>query len=175
MEKREKFSKIIFVIFLIFTIWALLLVIAPMMLSSGSTGDLSGSVGVSDKEEVFDDMPTPWKNIYSCGDGLCHQKSERSFFLNENQMPFCSRCIAIFVGIAIGIGIMIFYKIELDEKLIFIIIIGMAPLAVDGVGQLFEFWTSNNLIRVITGISAGVVSGFAIGILIDEVKTLKSI
>ncbi len=118
-------------------------------------------------------MPFPWNQIYGCGDRLCHQKAERSFFINENEMPFCSRCTAIWLGLAIGIGFMLFYKIELDEKFIILLLIGVVPLVVDGVGQLFKFWESTNIVRVITGLLAGGICGITIGIIVDEIKTIK--
>ena len=49
-------------------------------------------------------------------------------------MPFCSRCTAIWLGLAIGLGFMIFYRIKLDEKFFFILIIGIVPLVIDGIG-----------------------------------------
>ena len=173
MEKREGFSRIIILLFFIpFLIWILLQFLAPFALQPGSTHDLSGYVGVADNENVIDDFPPPWNAIYGCGDRLCHQKAERSFFLNGNQMPFCSRCTAIWLGFAIGLGIMIFYKINLDKKFLILIIIGLVPIGIDGLGQLFKFWTSNNLIRMITGLMVGTICGIAIGVIIDECKDI---
>ena len=104
---------------------------------------------------------------------MCHQKSERSFFINGNQMAFCSRCTSIILGIAIGVGFMFFYKFELNDRFIFIILIGFIPVGVDGLGQLFGFWESTNLIRFITGILVGIVTGIAIGAIIDELSTIR--
>jgi uncharacterized membrane protein len=87
-------------------------------------------------------------------------------------MPFCSRCTAIFLGFAIGLGIMIFYKIELDKKFLILIIIGLVPIGIDGFGQLFELWESNNLSRLVTGLLIGIICGIAIGIIIDELREL---
>ena len=173
MEKREGFSRIIILIFFIpFFIWILLQFIAPFALPYGSTHDLSGYVGVADNEKVIDDFPSPWNAVYSIGDRLCHQKAERSFFFNGNQMPFCSRCTAIWLGLTIGLGIMVFFKIILDKKFLFLIIISLVPIGIDGVGQLFNLWESNNLIRLITGILIGIVCGIAIGIIIDELREM---
>jgi len=169
MEKREGFSRIIIIIFFIpFFIWILLQFIAPLALPYSSTDDLSGYVGVADNEKSIEKLPSPWNAIYGCGDRLCHQKTERSFILNGNQMPFCSRCTAIWLGITIGIGIMIFYPIKLDKKFLYLIFFSLAPIGIDGVGQLFKLWESNNFTRLITGLFIGVVCGIAIGIIIDE-------
>jgi len=131
-------------------------------------------VGVSNNEKVIEKMSFPMNFLYSCGDRLCHQKAERSFFINDNQMAFCSRCTAIFLGLTIGIGFMVFYKIELNEKFLILIAIGTVPIAVDGVGQLFMIWESTNLIRFITGILIGTICGIAIALIIDEILDIKN-
>ena len=173
MERRaEFFNKISFVFFLICFIWTLLLFIAPFALPTGSVNDLSGLVAVCDNEHQISTMPFPWNSIYSSGDRLCHQIADRSFYLNGNEMPFCSRCTAIFVGLTVGLGFIAFYKIELDERFIALIFIGIMPLGIDGIGQLFGFWESTNLIRVITGILTGIVCGISIGLIIDELKMI---
>ena len=173
MGKREKlFSKSILVLFIIFLIWVLLQFIAPLALPKGSVSDLSGYTALSDNDEVIDSMPAPWNYVYSAGDKMCHEKAERSFFINGNQMPFCSRCTAIWLGLAIGIGFMVFYSIELDTKFVFLMIVGLAPIGVDGVGQIFGLWESTNLIRVLTGLFIGIICGISIGIIFDEIKDI---
>jgi uncharacterized membrane protein len=173
MEKREKSSRlIIFIVFIPFLIWILLQFIAPIALPSSSVNDLTGHTGIKDNENIINEMPSPWNSIYDCGDTLCHQKSERSFFISGNQMPFCSRCTAIWLGLVIGLGFLIFYKIALDEKFILLIILGLTPIGIDGVGQLLGFWESSNFIRVITGLLVGIVCGLAIGLIIDEIREM---
>ncbi len=174
MEKREKsFSFIIFLFFIPFLLWIILQFFAPVFLLDNSINDLSGIVGVLDNKEITDKMQFPLNIVYICGDSLCHQKAERSFFINGNQMPFCSRCTAIWLGFTIGLGFTIFFKIIPDEKFLILIMIGFVPIAIDGVGQLLHFWESSNIIRLITGLLIGIVTGLAIGIIIDELIDLK--
>jgi uncharacterized membrane protein len=175
MERREKsFSRSIFILFVCFFIWFLLQVLAPLFLPTGSVSDLSGVTVFSDNTDLIRTMPFPWSTVYSAGDSLCHQKAERSLFINGNQMPFCSRCTAIWFGIAIGLGIMLFFTITLNEKFIFFIFLCFVPIGIDGVGQLFHLWESTNIIRIITGLIAGIITGIAIGVILDEIKTLKA-
>jgi len=174
MERRVKSSRIVILIFFIlFLIWITLQFLAPLLLPHGSIDDLSGLTAISDNEEQLSKLPLPWNSVYSIGDRLCHQKAERSFFINGNQMPFCSRCTAIWLGLAIGLGFMVFYRIELNEKLLFVVIAGLAPIGIDGIGQLFGFWESTNLMRVLTGLIIGSICGISIGIIIDEIKTFR--
>jgi len=173
MEKRVKSSKIIIIIFFIpIFIWALLQFLAPMAIPADSITDLTGETVISNNEESIENMSTPWNFVYSTGDSMCHEKSERSFFINGNQMPFCARCTAIWLGLAIGLGFMIFYKIKLDEKFVFILIVGIVPMGIDGVGQHIGYWESTNLIRVITGLTVGIICGIAIAVIIDEMKDM---
>jgi uncharacterized membrane protein len=170
MEKRERVSKIICFFFLILFLFSLLQVISPLLLPTGMYTNLSGMVGINDNDHLIESMPIPLNFIYSCGDRLCHQKAERSFLLNENQMPFCSRCSAIWIGLAIGLGVLVFYTIGLDEKFLYLLLLSFIPIGVDGVGQLIGFWVSTNVIRVFTGLLVGITSGMGIGIIIDELK-----
>jgi len=174
MERRGKSSRFIILIFFIpFLIWIFLQFLAPLALPHGSVDDLSGFVGITENEKIIDTMPFPWNSIYGCGDVLCHEKAERSFFINDNQMPFCSRCTAIWTGLAIGLGFMVLYRIELNEKFLILILIGLLPIGIDGLGQLFGFWESTNIIRLITGLLIGFVCGVAIGLIIDEIRDFK--
>jgi uncharacterized membrane protein len=173
MEKREKYSKLVFFIFFIpFFIFSLLQFIAPIALPKGSVNNLDGISAISDNENVINKMPAPWNFIYSAGDRLCHQKADRSFFINDNQMPFCARCVAIFLGITIGIGFMIFFRLQLDLKFLLLLLMGFIPIGIDGIGQQMGFWESNNLIRLITGLLIGIVSGITISIIIDEISEM---
>ena len=173
MERRVKcFSRFTVVLFVLFSLWIFLQFLAPLSLPENSIDDLSGLVAVSDNEHTINNMGFPWGSIYSVGDRLCHQKAERSFFINGNQMPFCARCTAIWLGVAIGLGFIVFYKIELNERLLFAIIIGIVPIGIDGVGQLFGLWESTNAIRFVTGMLAGLVCGMVIGLIMDEINNV---
>ena len=170
-QKAKSFNYLFFSLFFILLIWCLLQFSAPLALPSQSVNDLSGSSIFYDNAEIIDDMGFPWGGIYSAGDVLCHQKAERSFFLNGNQMPVCARCIAIWVGIVLGLGITIIYPFKLDVKFFSLFIICLLPLAVDGMGQLIGFWESSNAVRLITGLAAGISCGFSIQIIFAELTS----
>jgi len=173
MENKGKYSRLVTLLFfLVLFIWVLLQFLAPLLLPSDSVQDLTGMVALSDNEHLIDDMSYPWNALYSMGDRLCHQQADRSFFLNGNQMPFCSRCTAIFVGMVIGLAIMIKYRLPLSDRFIFYIIICLTPVRIDGVGQLIGLWESTNIIRVVTGLPAGLLTGILLGLLIDEVSEI---
>lgn len=170
--RREKFSRAIFALFLLFFIWALLQFLGPIVLPEKSIRDLSGFVCILDNKEITEKLPFPFNLVYACGDLMCHQKAERSFFINNNQMPFCVRCTAIWLGLALGIGLMIFYKFELNQKSFILIVAAIAPLMIDGLGQFVGLWTSTNLSRFATGIIAGLACGFAVVFVIEELSII---
>jgi uncharacterized membrane protein len=172
MKRRGKASKIILIFFTLFFIWMILQFIAPISLPDNSINNFTGSTILLDNENSINEIPFPYNLVYSTGDRLCHQKSHRSLFLNNNQMPFCSRCTAIWVGLTISFGLMIFYNFNLDNKFIFLLIFSLIPIGIDGIGQFLGFWESTNLIRIITGLFVGIMFGIALTIIIDELREL---
>ena len=174
MEKREKLSRSSIILFAFFLMWNLLIFIGPMAIPTGSIQDLSGYTIISENEEVINDIPFPWNIPYTCGDRMCHEKAERSFFINSNEMSFCARCTAIWLGLAIALGFSIFFKIKIEDRyLLLLILIGIVPLAIDGLGQLVGFWESTNLIRLATGLLMGSTCGLSIGIITDEISDIR--
>ncbi len=74
----------------------------------------------------------------------CHQKATRCFFIGKYQMPICSRCLGLYIGLAVGFW---FY---IPKSLILI------PITyIDGLIQLKTNYVSTNRRRLITGILSG--------------------
>lgn len=155
------------IIFLIVFIWSLGLIIAPLTLPPNSVQDLTGKVGTIENEEITKDMNPYAKHYYQAGDFNCHTIKERSFFINGNQMPFCVRDVAIFFGLAIGLGLVLFIRIPLKW---WWIIGGLIPIGLDGGLQLITSYESNNLFRLLTGGLAGLVTAFALGWVIYDIS-----
>ena len=122
--------------------------------------------------------------IYGFGDFNCHNKAERSWHINGNQMPVCVRDVGIFLGFAIGGFVFsrkgfnrwtirdsflsIFsdsnmetvYKKDYRLKLLILIsIIAIAPMGFDGFIQLLTPYESNAAMRLITGVPFGLFVG----------------
>lgn len=76
----------------------------------------------------------------------CHKRPDRSFFYKGKQFPICARCTGICVGYVAGI-IWAFFALFSWTA----VLLAFVPLVVDGTGQLFEYWESTNLRRMITG------------------------
>lgn len=168
-------SVVLLFAFLLCSVWLALVVISPFLVPSGTLTDLSGSVSVKDNVEQFKDLAPLPKAIYSIGDVECHQIAERSYFLNGNEMPFCARDVGLFIGLAGGFGIVVFYRLKMNPLLL---MLGLVPLGLDGGVQLVTDYDSNNPLRLTTGIVAGVALALIIAqfvfVLQDDKKRAPS-
>jgi uncharacterized membrane protein len=135
--------------------WLVLVLTAAYMVPAGTIPDLTGTVGTYDNRELIDGLPPLPRAIYWAGDIECHQIANRSFFLNDNQMPFCTRDLGLFAGFAAGFGIVAFYRYKIHPVLLFV---GLVPMALDGGLQLVTDYESTNLLRIVTGTIAGLVT-----------------
>lgn len=149
---RSGIDRNILIAVVLFGTWFVLLVLSPMLIPSGSVTDLSGRVLVLDNMDAYRDMNPLSKTIYILGDYNCHQINERSLFINDNQMPFCTRDVGIFIGLLVGavIALFVFIRFKLT-----VLLIGFVPLVVDGALQLATDYESANAIRIATGALAG--------------------
>ena len=145
--------------------WTLLILSGPFMVPEGHTEDLSGVVGGYDNRDVIEQMNPVAKVVYYIGDVNCHQKSERSYSYNQNQMPFCARDVGIFAGLAIGFTYALGRRIELTLPLI---LLSLVPIGIDGTVQLLTDYESTNIRRVVTGLIAGGVTGIALRIIANS-------
>ncbi len=141
----------------VFGIWLALVFIAPLTLPSGSVPDLSGSVGTIDNWQEIEHMNPLAGAVYLIGDSECHQLLVRSFTINGNQMPFCTRDLGIFIGLVVGIGIAFSGRLRIGPKLSLLLLI---PMALDGGAQLISSYESSNIIRMVTGMVAGIGVAF---------------
>ena len=106
----------------------LMFFISPLMLAEGSVPELSGranaidymnegSWGNNEHDErgsvghnqsshggsfAWSELNPVFGLVYAFGDINCHQKHDRSWKINENQMPVCARDIGIFMGFFMG-------------------------------------------------------------------------
>ena len=189
--------------------YLLFLFITPLILAPGSVPDLSGranridyateegwgSWGNSNNAEELnweiqeDNDLFSWMDlnpialfVYGFGDLNCHQKYERSWEINGNQLAVCVRDVGLFIGLAVGALLWrkrglnrwtqrdSFLSVFSDERIeflyekdrrmlamIIILSIGAIPIGIDGFRQLLFPYESTNSIRLITGMAAGFV------------------
>jgi len=135
-------------------VWLALVVLSPLLVPSNTLKDLSGVVGGHENERQFKNIDPLPHAIYWLGDAECHQLSNRSYFLNGNQMPFCARDAGLFLGLALGFGFATFVRWKIHPVLV---LVGLVPIAIDGGLQLVSSYESTNPLRLATGTLAGLV------------------
>lgn len=99
--------------------------------------------------------------IFFMGRSVCHQLPERSFFIQNNQMPLCARCTGIYIGIFLGFFYLLLRKRWKGNKppslkMLLSIIVFWIPMMVDGITSYIGLRESNNTIRLLTGLLFGI-------------------
>ena len=92
-----------------------------------------------------------WIKLMEMGDRLgCHQRPERSFFINGYQFPVCARCTGVIISSVLAA--VLFFKKRLPIPLC----IAMSSLMLLDWGiQYLEIKESTNTRRLITGLIGG--------------------
>ena len=147
-------SRVVLALLILSAVWLALVVLSPLLVPSNTLKDLSGVVGGHENERQFKNIDPLPHAIYWLGDAECHQLSNRSYFLNGNQMPFCARDAGLFLGLALGFGFATFVRWKIHPVLV---LVGLVPIAIDGGLQLVSSHESTNLLRLATGTLAGLV------------------
>ncbi|WP_066971457.1 DUF2085 domain-containing protein [Methanobrevibacter filiformis] len=99
---------------------------------------------------------------------FCHGKQERTFQIKGHYFPVCARCTGFYISITIYTILAIYLPFRYNTTTLIIAVCLLIPCGIDGTTQLFELRESNNILRLITGLSGG------IGLMII-LKTLKFI
>ncbi len=83
---------------------------------------------------------------------FCHRLPERSLTIFGYTMPLCARCTGIVIGSIMAL--ILAYLNIIFSTIIYLMF--LIPLIIDGVTQSLKYRTSNNLLRLTTGIIFGV-------------------
>lgn len=83
---------------------------------------------------------------------FCHRRPDRSFFWKGKQFPLCARCTGIHIGyLTFPLFVFNVFSFNIWWTLLLII-----PTCLDGWTQACCNRGSNNLLRVVTGLMAGI-------------------
>ena len=91
---------------------------------------------------------------------LCHGIPQRCLEIWNVPMPICARCTAIYAGLMAGIVLFLILpriQAHLARK---ILAIAAVPMLIDGLTQLAMLRESTNLLRIETGLVAGMAFAF---------------
>lgn len=105
--------------------------------------------------------------IFTIGGVVCHQRPERSFFIEGHQLPVCARCTGLYLTGAIGLVGWLTMKlarrwrpIAIDPRLaVRLLLIAAIPTAVSLISGAIGWWDGSNLTRALLAIPLGVTAG----------------
>ena len=105
--------------------------------------------------------------IFAAGSLICHQKPERSFFLEGHQFPVCARCTGLHLSAAAGILGWVALKIAsrwrprfIDPRLaVRVIVIAAIPTVVSFATGVIGLWDGSNMTRALLAVPLGAGAG----------------
>ena len=94
------------------------------------------------------------------GRAVCHQLSERSFYIAGHKLAFCSRCLGIYLGFAACFALLAVLKRLAGNKppsaaVNVFFALCFAPMMFDALSSAFGLRETNNALRFITGLLFG--------------------
>lgn len=93
--------------------------------------------------------------IYFLLDPACHQQPDRSFFINGLPMALCVRCTFIYLGMLIGLLILLFKKeLHLPE---FVFVSFLIFLILEIGSEVIGLYSNFKLLRSISGLASGIL------------------
>lgn len=97
------------------------------------------------------------RGIYGGFATLCHQRPERSYFIDGHQLAVCSRCTGIYAGFALTL---LLYPLIRSLKNPIMprpswLLLAALPVAIDFGVNFFGFWQNTHTSRLLTGAFLG--------------------
>src|ERR1043165_7822257 len=100
--------------------------------------------------------------IYYAFSGLCHQRPDRSFFIDGHKFGVCARCTGIYFGFAFTLLV---YPLVRSLRAVTTparkwLLLAALPLAIDFSLTFFGIWENTHTSRLLTGLLLGSVAVF---------------
>jgi uncharacterized membrane protein len=105
--------------------------------------------------------------IFAVGSVICHQRPERSFFLDGHQFPVCARCTGLYLSAFTGLFAWVAFKtasrwrpLAFDPRLAMrVIAIAAIPTAVSVAMGVTGLWDGSNMTRALLAVPLGASAG----------------
>jgi uncharacterized membrane protein len=100
--------------------------------------------------------------IYRAFGILCHQRPDRSYFIEGHKLAVCSRCTGLYVGFALTLlayPLIRSLRNNINPPRIYLILAGI-PLAIDFSLTFLGIWENTHTSRLLTGALLGSVAVF---------------
>lgn len=142
---------------IVVSIWALLIVIAPVAKTLGLAA-----------------VSSPLYHFFSF---ICHQMSDRSFYVAGEQFAVCSRCFGVYFGLLSGFAVYPLWRpIDgIDPLPRFWLFLSLIPIAIDWSLTAFGIWENTQASRFITGLILGIACAtFIVPALVEITRNLSN-
>ena len=108
--------------------------------------------------------------IFAAGGLICHQRPERSFFIDGHQHPVCARCTGLYLSGAVGIVGWLVVKLgrrwtplPFEPRLARrVALISALPTAVSVATGVLGVWDGSNVTRAMLAIPFGACAGMIV-------------
>ena len=105
--------------------------------------------------------------IFAIGSLICHQRPERSFFIDGQQLPVCARCTGLYVSGAAGLIGFIVFKMARGWRPLAIdpwragrlLVISAMPTALSLASGALGVWDGANITRAMIALPLGIAAG----------------
>jgi uncharacterized membrane protein len=116
--------------------------------------------------------------IYRAFDVFCHQRPERSYFIDGHQFAVCSRCTGLYAGFALTL---LLYPLIRSLRTTTTpprswLLLAAVPLGIDFSLTFFGIWENTHTSRLLTGMLLGSVAVFYVvpGLMDLSLRTLQA-
>ena len=107
------------------------------------------------------------KFIFAVGSVICHQRPDRSFFVDGHQLPVCARCTGLYLSGAAGLAFWIGLKIARGWRPIAwnprlaarLIVVAAIPTALSLATAAIGAWDGSNMTRALLALPLGASAG----------------
>ena len=105
--------------------------------------------------------------VFAVGGLICHQRPERSFFIDGSQLPVCARCTGLYLSSALGFAGWLGIKIAMGwrpllldpRRVVRVLVLTAIPTALSLASGALHLWDGSNLTRAIIAIPLGASAG----------------
>ena len=114
--------------------------------------------------------------IFAVGSLVCHQRPERSFFVDGRQLPVCARCTGLYVSGAVGLMAWLAFKIARRWRPIAVdprraarvLVLVAIPTALSLATGMLGVWDGDNLTRALLALPLGAVAGAIVAAVVTK-------
>lgn len=105
--------------------------------------------------------------VLAVGSLICHQRPDRSFFIDGHQLPVCARCTGIYLSAAVGFITWVAFKIARGWRPIAVdprrslrlLALAAVPTALSLASGTLGVWDGANATRALLAIPLGATAG----------------